>query len=99
MNPSHLLGGFPLSLSLLAQDPWCATVCRVFAQDGVGLLPTGINPSDWLGRFPFYLFLLAQDPLFFCNRFCIPLTSDLKILGVLGCLQHGESSGDLGTLC
>ena len=25
------------------------------------------------------------------NRCCVPLTSDLKILGVLGCLQSGES--------
>ena len=32
----------------------------------------------------------------FCSRCCIPLTSDPKILGVLGCLQCGESSGDLG---
>ena len=31
------------------------------------------------------------------NRCCVPLTSDLKILGVVGRLQHGESSGDLGT--
>ena len=26
------------------------------------------------------------------------LTSDLRVLGVLGCLQHGETSGDLGAL-
>ena len=30
----------------------------------------------------------------FWNRCCVPLTSDPKTLGVLGCLQHGESSGD-----
>ena len=36
---------------------------------------------------------------FFWNRCCIPLTSDLKILDVLGCQQHGESCRDLGTLC
>jgi hypothetical protein len=33
------------------------------------------------------------------NRCCVPLTSDPKILGVLGCLWCGESSGKLGTLC
>ena len=30
------------------------------------------------------------------NRCCVPLTSDPKILGMLGHLQRGESSGDLG---
>ena len=34
----------------------------------------------------------------FWNRCCVPLTSDPKILGVLGCLWHGESSGDPGTI-
>ena len=34
----------------------------------------------------------------FCNRCCIPLTTDLNILGELGCLQSGESSVDLDTL-
>ena len=33
------------------------------------------------------------------NRCCVPLTSDPKILGLLGCLQCGESSGDGGTVC
>jgi hypothetical protein len=30
------------------------------------------------------------------NRCCVPLTSDPKILYMLGHLQHGESSGDRG---
>ena len=30
------------------------------------------------------------------NRCCIPLTSDPKILGMLGCLGNGESFGTLG---
>jgi hypothetical protein len=34
----------------------------------------------------------------FWNRCCIPLTSDPKILGVLGYLLLGEPSGDLGTV-
>jgi hypothetical protein len=34
----------------------------------------------------------------FWNRYCIPLTSDPKILGVLGHLWHAESSEDLGTI-
>jgi hypothetical protein len=33
------------------------------------------------------------------NRCCVPLTSDPKILGVLGHLLHGVSSGDRGTIC
>ena len=32
----------------------------------------------------------------FWNRCCVPLTSDPKILGVLGLLWTGDSSGDLG---
>ena len=32
------------------------------------------------------------------NRCCVLLTSDPKILGVLGCLRGGESSGDHGTV-
>ena len=32
------------------------------------------------------------------NRCCVPLTSDPKILGMLGHLRHGESSGNLGTI-
>jgi hypothetical protein len=35
----------------------------------------------------------------FWNRCWIPLTSDPKILGLLGHLQSGESSGDQGTVC
>ena len=35
----------------------------------------------------------------FWNRCCVPLTSDPKILGVLGCLWHGVSSGECGTVC
>ena len=36
----------------------------------------------------------------FClHRCCVPLTSDPKILGVLGHLWGGESSGDCGTAC
>ena len=34
----------------------------------------------------------------FWNRCCIALTSDPKILGVLGYLRRGESSWDCGTL-
>ena len=34
-----------------------------------------------------------------CNLCCVPLTSDLKDPGVLGGLEHGESSGDLRALC
>ena len=30
------------------------------------------------------------------NRCCVPLTSDPKILGMLGCLGNGESFGTLG---
>ena len=49
------------------------------------------------------LLLLSEDPLdfffFFCNLGCVPLTSDLKDPGVLGGLEHGESSGDLRALC
>ena len=33
------------------------------------------------------------------NRCCVPLTSDPKILGMLGHLLSGESSGDHGTVC
>ena len=58
-----------------------------------------MNPSHFLGGFLLSLFLLAQDPPgFFWNKCYVPFTSDLKILGVLRCLQHGESSGDLATL-
>jgi hypothetical protein len=32
------------------------------------------------------------------NRCCVLLTSDPKFLGVLGCLQSVESSGDLGSI-
>jgi hypothetical protein len=35
----------------------------------------------------------------FWNRCCIPLTSDPKNLVVLVFAWHGESTGDLGTLC
>ena len=34
----------------------------------------------------------------FWNRCCTPLTHDPKILGMLGNLQCGESSGDCGTV-
>ena len=33
------------------------------------------------------------------KKSCIPITSDPKILGVLGHLLHIKSSGDIGTLC
>lgn len=33
------------------------------------------------------------------KKSCIPITSDPKILGVLGGLLNGESSGDRGTVC
>ena len=35
----------------------------------------------------------------FWSRFCVSITSDLKILGALECLQHGECSVDLGIIC
>jgi hypothetical protein len=35
---------------------------------------------------------------FFWNRCCVPLTSDSRILGMLGHLWCGESSGDRGTI-
>jgi hypothetical protein len=36
----------------------------------------------------------GQNPLWRLSLF-----SDPKILGVVGCLWHGESSGDLGIVC
>ena len=69
-------------------------VYRVFAQDGMGMVLTGTNPSHWLDGFPVSLSLLAQGRSWSFWIRCVPLTSDHKVLGVLGSLQHGESSRD-----
>jgi hypothetical protein len=54
------------------------------------------NPSQQVS---FILVPAGPSPSgLFWNRCCISLTSDPKILGVLGPLWHGESSGDLGTI-
>ena len=59
---------------------------------------SGANQYEFqplVAGFPLSLFLLAQDTLGLLEQMLIPLTSDLKILGVLGCLQCDESFGDL----
>ena len=54
-------------------------------------MPTGMNSSHWSSGFPVSLFLLTQaHSQLFCNRCCVPLPSDPKILGVLRYLWHGE---------
>ena len=66
------------------------TVHQAHAQNDPGLMPTGKNPRPgFLCPVPA---CTGQSHLFW-NRCYIPLTSDPKILGVQGCLQHGESSG------
>jgi hypothetical protein len=87
------------SLEQRSQDPGCVRALWVHAQAHTGLVKTRTNPSCWLGGFPLSLFLPAQDPPSFWNRCWVPLTSDLRIVGVLRHLRYEESSGDFGTLC
>ena len=70
------------------------TISLVHAQGGLELVLTGTNPSHWLDGFPVSLSLLAQGRSWSFWIRCVPLTSDHKVLGVLGSLQHGESSRD-----
>ena len=81
-----------------SQDPRCARVGPGHAQDGVGLQPPeGILDSSWQGSFfPVPAGTIPSRILW--NRCCFPLTSDLKILDMLGHQWRGESSGVLGTL-
>jgi hypothetical protein len=53
-----------------------------------GLMLTRKKPSCWSGRFP----ACTGHSWLFWNRCCVLLTSNHKILGVQGHLQHGGSS-------
>jgi hypothetical protein len=60
-------------------------------------LPTEFEMKE--PEVPVFLILLDQGTPQFCWNRCVLLTSDLKILDVLGHLGIGESSGDNGTVC
>jgi hypothetical protein len=74
-----------------SQVPECARACSVHTQEWT-------SAAGWAG-FLCPCSCWHKTIQVFWNRCSIPLTIDLKILGVLGHLQHGKSSGDLGTLC
>ena len=72
------------------------TICRVCAQGGTGSDADQNKPQQRVGWVFFVTVHVGPSPSgLFWNRCCVLLTSDPKILGVLGHLWHGESSGDL----
>jgi hypothetical protein len=76
----------------------CGAVCCVQNQ-GIPAL-TRREPKSLVRQSSCVLASAVTGPSrLFWNRCCIPLTSDPKILGMLGCLRHRESSGDCGIIC
>ena len=81
-----------------SQDPGCARAFGVRAQDGTGWSHQK-DSQPLVGWVSFVPVPAGTRPSgLFCSRCCVPLPNDLRILGVLGHLRHGESSGNLGTL-
>ena len=83
-------------LCLLAEDEGPKGPCP---RSSVASVAHVLSIVDWSLSFPGYKMALSpesqgQSPLWRPTLF-----SDPKIMGVLGCLWHGESSGDRGTVC
>ena len=92
-------------LSLEFDSPVSRKVPRVLSQKGpcprssVVSAAHAVSCVDWSLSDLGYKMVLSPESQGQSPLWKPTLLSDPKILGVLGCLMHGESSGALGIIC